>query len=96
MEDKTRKCSLKKHEGIEAVCYCTKCEKFMCKKCEVFHSEFFDSKHKLFIIDSNNFDSIKYTKENENEIIKIEEDIKYLKEFSNKLNEINKELKNES
>ena len=43
MEDKTRKCSLKKHEEIEAVCYCNKCEKFMCKKCEVFHSEFFDS-----------------------------------------------------
>ena len=95
MEDKTRKCSLKKHEEIEAICYCTKCEKFMCKKCEVFHSEFFDSKHKLFIIDSNNFDSIKYTKENENEIIKVEENIKYLKEFSNKLNEINKELKDE-
>ena len=96
MEDKTRKYSLKKHEEIEAICYCNKCEKFMCKKCEVFHSEFFDSKHKLFIIDSNNFDNIKYTKENENEIIKIEEDIKYLKEFSNKLNEINNELKNES
>ena len=27
MEDKTRKCSLKKHEEIEAVCYCNKCEK---------------------------------------------------------------------
>ena len=32
---------LEKHKDKEANSYCAKCEKFMCKKCEQFHSEFF-------------------------------------------------------
>ena len=80
------KCSLKKHEEIEAVIYCTKCEKFMCKKCEIIHSDFFDSQHSSFLIQLNNADNIKSLKDKNGKGIEskvIEENIKYLKDFSN-------------
>ena len=85
------KCSLKKHEEIEANTYCTKCENFMCKKCEIIHSDLFDSKHSSFLISLNNSD--KKGKDIAPKII--EENIKYLKYFSNNLKEINDNLKNE-
>ena len=50
IQNKNKKCSLKKHEEIDAASYCTKCEQFMCKKCEHFHSEFFESEHDTFLI----------------------------------------------
>ena len=92
------KCSLKKHEEIEAVIYCTKCENFMCKKCEIFHSDFFESRHSSFLIQLNNADNIKSLKDKNGKGIEskvIEENIKYLKNFSNNLKEINDNLKNE-
>ena len=83
MEEKqNKKCFLKKHEEINATSYCTECGKFMCKKCKLFHSEFFESKHDSFLIKPNNFDNI-------NNLIDpkiMEENIKYLKRFSNNLN----------
>ena len=90
---KSKKCSMKKHEGKDAVSYCTKCEKFMCKKCELFHSEFFNLKHDSFLINSNNFDNIKELDEIDPKIM--EENIKYLNEFFNDLNELNNKLKKE-
>ena len=90
-QKKDKKCSLIKHEEIEAVSYCTKCEKFMCKKCEHVHSEFFDSKHDSFLIKSNNFESIKEI--NEIDPILMKENIKYLSEFSGDLKELNNKLK---
>ena len=98
MDSQKKTCSFKDHGEIEAVIYCSKCAKFICKKCELFHSYFFDTDHKLFIIDSNNFDNIKTTTQtpgNELDSITIEEKTKYLTEFSKKLNEINNKLKNE-
>ena len=99
MEEKqNKKCFLKKHEEINATSYCTECEKFMCKKCELFHSEFFDSKHDSFLISSNNFRNINNLKDKEENKIDqkiIEENIKYLKEFSEDLNKFNNKLKND-
>ena len=93
-EIKLKKCSMKKHEEKDATIYCTKCENFMCKKCELFHSEFFKSKHESFLIRPNNFDSIKEINEIDPKIT--EENIKYLKEFYNDLSELNMKLKKES
>ena len=77
--NKNKKCSLKKHEEIDAASYCTKCEQFMCKKCEYFHSELFQSKHDKFLIAPNNFENIKEINEIDPLIMK--EKIKYLTEF---------------
>ena len=87
MEIHQKKCSLKKHEEIKAISYCTICEKFMCEFCQQFHSDFFDSKHNLFLINSNNFESIKFSENNHN-------NNKYLKDFYDKLTKKNNELKN--
>jgi len=96
MEIENKKCSLEKHKENDAISYCAKCEKYMCKKCDLIHSEFFESKHSLFIYEKNNFKNIKNYKEiSELEQIQLEEDLNYLKEFSNKLKEKNDTLKKE-
>ena len=46
------KCSVKKHEQIDAVIYCQECNQYMCNKCQKYHSELFDSHH-LFNIDKD-------------------------------------------
>jgi len=43
--DNQKKCSLKKHEQIDAIVYCQECNKNMCNKCQNLHSELFDSHH---------------------------------------------------
>ena len=58
----------------------------MCRKCELFHSEFFKAKHISFIIEEKSFGNIKENTIENNTLIN-EEDIKYLKDFSNKLKE---------
>ena len=96
METEKKKCSLEKHKDKEAFSYCTKCEKYMCKKCEQIHSDFFESKHSLFIYESKNFENIKNNKEiSELAQLQIQENIKYLKEFFPKLKEKNEKLKTE-
>ena len=45
MENKSEKCSSKKHEEINAICYCQECKIYMCNKCENFHSELFQNHH---------------------------------------------------
>ena len=37
------KCSLKKHEEIDAISYCEDCNKNMCQKCHYHHSELFEN-----------------------------------------------------
>ena len=76
MEEKqNKKCFMKKHEESDATSYCTECQKFMCKKCELFHSDFFESKHDSFLIKPNNFGNI----DNLIDPIIMEKNIKYLK-----------------
>ena len=43
--DNQKKCSLKKHEQIDAIIYCQECNKNMCNKCQNLHSELFDYHH---------------------------------------------------
>ena len=47
MENKSKKCSSKKHEEINAICYCQECKIYMCNKCENFHSELFQNHHQF-------------------------------------------------
>ena len=63
----------------------------MCKKCEHFHSEFFESEHDTFLIKPNNFENIK--EKNQIDPIIMKENIQYLTEFSNDLKELNNKLK---
>ena len=39
--DKNYKCENKEHLEIIANCFCSECNKYMCNKCEVFHSKLF-------------------------------------------------------
>ena len=50
MEEK--KCSLKKHEGINAIYYCSECKIYMCNKCLNNHNELFQN-HNLIKLDKN-------------------------------------------
>ena len=43
------KCSLKKHEEIDAISYCEDCRKYMCQKCHYHHSELFEN-HELNLL----------------------------------------------
>ena len=52
MENKIKKCSLKKHSEINGVSYCQECKIYLCNKCENHHSELFDNHHS-FNIDKN-------------------------------------------
>jgi len=45
MENKTKKCSSKKHKEIDAVFYCPECHIYICHKCENYHSDLFESHH---------------------------------------------------
>ena len=46
------KCSLKKHENIDAITFCQECHSFMCNKCGNHHSELFQN-HNIFKLDKN-------------------------------------------
>ena len=72
MEREKIKCSLKKHNEIEAIIYCYECKVYFCNKCENFHSEIFENHHlyKLdkitnkiftgFCQEDNHFDKLDY------------------------------------
>ena len=47
-----KNCSSKDHENINAAIYCQKCNIYICKKCEIFHSYLFKNHH-LYKIDNN-------------------------------------------
>ena len=94
MDTKKKKCSLENHQDKDAVSYCSKCENFMCKKCELFHSDIFKAKHTPFIIEEKKFGNIKENTIENNNLIN-EEAINYLKDFSNKLKDLNEKLKEE-
>ena len=55
METPNNKCYLKEHSDINASIYCKECEKYMCDKCEIEHSESFDN-HKNIIFLSENIE----------------------------------------
>ena len=48
MENKIIKCSLKKHNSIDAIYFCQDCNIYMCNKCLNHHSELFEAEiHKI-------------------------------------------------
>ena len=51
-----KKCSLKKHENIDAISYCIECKVFMCNKCFNHHTEFLENHHTYNL--NENFEEI--------------------------------------
>ena len=70
MDNQKKKCSLKKHEEIDAIIYCQDCKKFLCNKCQSLHSDLFDD-HKAIKLNNKNDIFIDKCKEN-NHITKLE------------------------
>ena len=68
MERSNKKCSLKKHEDIDAISFCQNCRIYMCNKCENFHSELFQNHHEYKLDKEKNYIFTGYcTVENHNE-----------------------------
>ena len=65
-----KKCSLKKHDDINAISYCQECNKYMCNKCENMHNELFEDHHKYNLKDVINeiFTGIFKEKNHKNEL----------------------------
>ena len=55
MEDNKQLCSSTEHEKINAINYCSKCEIFMCNKCEILHSKLLKN-HQKINLDNNKFE----------------------------------------
>ena len=47
MEITKKKCSLKKHNEIDAISYCHECKIYMCNKCINHHQELYENHHQL-------------------------------------------------
>ena len=62
MEVQNKKCSLKKHEDIDAISYCQECKKYLCNKCQNLHKELFDD-HKIIDLKKINEEFIDLCKE---------------------------------
>jgi len=52
MENKKKKCSLKKHSDLDAINYCLECKIYLCNKCQNHHFELFETHH-LYKIGKN-------------------------------------------
>ena len=52
MEIQKKKCSIIKHNEIDAINYCCECKVYMCIKCENHHSELFENHQKLNLNDN--------------------------------------------
>ena len=73
-----KKCSLKKHNEINAIIYCKECNIYMCNKCSNHHSELFES-HNTYEIGKENA-PIYFCKENNHK-----EELKFYCKNHNKL-----------
>ena len=56
MENEKKKCSTSKHANIDAILYCPECKKYICHKCQNFHSEFFEDHVPINLDEKNNDD----------------------------------------
>ena len=52
MESTIKKCSSKEHDNMRVILYCYNCQIYLCKKCEIFHSNLFKN-HSLFKFDQD-------------------------------------------
>ena len=71
MENQNKKCSSNKHSSIDAISYCPECKKFLCNKCQNFHSELFYN-HILSSLDKELNDTFIDICSKENHHIKLE------------------------
>ena len=71
MENQRKKCSTNKHLNIDAIIYCPECQKYICNKCQNFHSEFFVD-HNPLNLDKNIEDSFINICKQENHNYKLE------------------------
>ena len=52
MEYGKKKCSLKEHNEIDAIIFCSDCRIYICNKCEKFHSNWYKNHHQ-YSLDKN-------------------------------------------
>ena len=52
MEIIKKYCSFKEHSEIEASTYCSKCQIYMCKKCDIFHSKLLQNHNSINLNES--------------------------------------------
>ena len=57
MEKENKKCFNTEHEESDAICFCIKCNTYLCKKCEALHSKLFKF-HETILLDKNNIEDI--------------------------------------
>ena len=43
MEIQRKKCSSNKHSNINAITFCYQCQKYLCNKCQNFHSDLYEN-----------------------------------------------------
>lgn len=43
MNNQSKKCSSNKHQNIDAISYCFNCKKYLCNKCQIFHTDLFEN-----------------------------------------------------
>ena len=55
MEKQKNKCSSKEHKESDAIIYCIQCKVYICRKCEIFHSNLCQN-HQTFKLDKDNSD----------------------------------------
>ena len=60
MERENIKCSSINHKESDAIIFCQNCKKYMCKKCESFHSDLFQE-HNQFKLNQNKSDEELFT-----------------------------------
>ena len=65
------KCSLKKHQEIEAIIYCQECSIYMCNKCKAIHSDLFENHH-LYSLEKNINDIFTGFCKEENHFVELE------------------------
>ena len=71
MKNQSKKCSSNKHFNIDAVIFCHNCKKYLCNKCQTFHSELFEN-HILSNLDKEYNDIFENICKEENHNIKLE------------------------
>ena len=55
MKEDIKKCSSKKHENLDAVFYCQNCNIYLCNKCQITHSDWFEN-HNIFDLNKDKED----------------------------------------
>ena len=71
MKNQSRKCSSNRHTNLDAVSFCHNCKKYLCNKCQIFHSDLFEN-HISSNVDKEDNDIFENICKEENHNIKLE------------------------